>query len=177
MAQKEVDSFGKNLLLAEFPPWYANAFMLLNHVVTVGHVADATSLFSVPSNDESGFFTFDRVLGHDIGFSQQAIPGVGYKNVQNVLPQDAVVVSGHHGVDREYFEIEAVVYAVLDDGKIVVARVSGKKFQKGMSGSPASLDPDTVVGALSEGFAMDDFEEGEAAIFEPMQLVMSLISY
>lgn len=175
MARKEVQLFGKNLLLAEFYPWYANAFMLLNHVVTVGHVADATSHFSVPGSDESGYFTFKRVSGHDIGVSAQAIPGMGFTDVQSVSPKDAVIVSGHHGTERTYFEIEAVVYAVLEDGKIVLARVSGKKFQKGMSGSPALLDSDTVVGALSEGFDLDDFVEGDAAIFEPAQLLLNLL--
>lgn len=175
MANVESELRSNHLLLAEFHPWYANAFMVLNHVATAGHVADATTLFSVPHEEENGYFTFQRVNGHDVGLSEQVIPGFGFEHIGQVHGGDAVVVSGHHGIDREYFEIEAVAYAILEDGRIVLARVSGKKFQVGMSGSPALGDTDTVVGILVEGYDEEDFEVGDAAIFEPAQLLYGLM--
>lgn len=142
----------EHLLTAHFPDGnYANAFILLHHIATAGHVAQNGMEVKLEATQEVGYFTYRFIPGKDLALSNEPVPARGFRQI--IVPSigDTIVVCGHHGPKRAYFETQAVVKGFTKEGRIIVERASGKQFQVGMSGSPGRNKKDSVVGVLVAG--------------------------
>lgn len=144
---------------------FANAFIFLNTIVTAGHVAPEKRSVQVPDTEEKGDVLFNIIPERDLAFSVLRTLAVGVE--WNDIPEigDELSVYGHHGPRKELFIIRAKVLEVRGDGRIVVERISGKRFQPGMSGSPAFTKENAVVGLLVEEV---EGSNGEKVILESL---------
>lgn len=156
---------GERLLLARFADGtYANAFIYNYLIVTAHHVAEAGLIIETPTGSESGNYTFNhhqtrdlassKEMARDMGFAESAMPNIG----------DPVWVFGHHGPDKTPFIIESEVHGFSKEGRIIIKRLEGKKFQLGMSGCPVVDAQNRLVGVLVEGVSNTN---GEMCYLEP----------
>lgn len=154
----------ERLLLAKFDQnSYANAFIYKYLIVTAGHVAIDGMPIQTPNQRESGNFTFRRVGSRDLAHSQEPVPTLGFKEVATPSIGETVWVCGHHGANRELFTIESTVEAFTNEGRIIIKRKSGKKYQLGMSGCPVVDSQNRLIGVLVKGAD----EDGEKVYLEP----------
>lgn len=154
----------ERLLLARFDQnSYANAFIYKYLIVTAGHVAIDGMPIQTPNQKESGSFTFRKVGFRDLAHSREPVPTLGFKEVTTPNIGETVWVCGHHGANHEPFTIESTVEAFTNEGRIIIKRKSGKKYQLGMSGCPVIDSQNRLVGVLVKG-ADDD---GEKVYLEP----------
>ncbi len=142
----------ERLLLARFgQDSYANAFIYKYLIVTAGHVAIDGMPIQTPNKRESGNFTFQRINSRDLALSQQSVPTLGFAEVATPQIGEAVWVHGHHGPNQEPFVIDSVVESFTAEGRIIIKRKSGKKYQLGMSGCPVIDSQNRLIGVLVEG--------------------------
>lgn len=177
----------EHLLIADFQNvegHYANAILWNYLVATAGHVADSEPKIMRPSG-AVGDFWFRRIPGRDLAISTNTMPlEKGFSQHRVPRKGEVIVVCGHHGPQRNYFEIQAVVIGFDTKKRIVVEAIprmglqQSKKlhrklvpedfdnyFQLGMSGSPGINTQEHVLGLLSEG-AGGDFK-GHRIVLEP----------
>lgn len=145
----------ENLLIADFQgpeKYYANAILWEYMVVTAWHVASANPLI-ISKHGEIGKFLFRQIHSRDLAVSINKVPNYrGYSRCITPEIGSSILVCGYHGKSRAFFEIEAKVVRIDQDGRIVVEAIpmSGKKlFQLGMSGSPAVTTNDEIIGILT----------------------------
>lgn len=153
------------LLLAKFDENnYANAFVLQFLVVTARHVATDGMEIQTGDGQESGYFSFTKSTAYDLAHSNQPVPSSGYELAP--MPEIGMTVwaKGYHGPRREFFRIEAKIVAIAPNGRLTIQRISGKKFQAGMSGSPVMDHRHRVVGVL---VAEANNSQGEMVFLEP----------
>lgn len=146
--------FERSLLTVESPNGtYANGFILDGFVVTAHHVVgDVERVVRVPKENERGVFKFHRVGNRDVSVSDTPVWGQGFLFIEEPVVGEEILIVGHHGEKREYFEIKALVTKILEDGGVMVEELPDQKpFQLGMSGSAGVTSDGKVVGVLSKG--------------------------
>ncbi len=155
----------ERLLLANFDQNnYANAFIYKYLIVTAGHVAIDGMPIQTPNKKESGRFTFRKLASRDLALSQQYIPAPGFTEAATPSIGETVWVLGHHGANQEPFTIESTVEDITNQGRIIIKRKTGKKYQLGMSGCPVVDQKNRLVGILVEGVSGTN---GEQVYLEP----------
>lgn len=159
----------ERLLLANFgQDSYANAFIYKYLIVTAGHVAIDGMPIQTPNKKESGRFTFRRVNSRDLALSHQPVPTPGFAETATPNIGETVWVHGHHGISQEPFAIESTVEGFTNQGRIIIKRIAGKKYQLGMSGCPVVDQQNRLIGVLVEGVSGT---EGEQVYLEPAALL------
>lgn len=155
----------ERLLLANFDQNnYANAFIYKYLIVTAGHVAIDGMPIQTPNKKESGRFTFRKLASRDLALSNQSIPAPGFTEAATPRIGETVWVRGHHGANQEPFTIESTVEDITNQGRIIIKRKTGKKYQLGMSGCPVVDQQNRLVGVLVEGVSGTN---GEQVYLEP----------
>lgn len=160
----------RNLLIADFrnsEGHYANAFVWRYLVATADHVARANPRI-MTADGKDGHFDFSRIGVRDLSLSVNEIPhNPGYERLHIPTVGDLLAVSGHHGKQKDFFQITGEVLQIARDGRILIEAIpimgrQKKKllrrklyledfemvFQDGMSGSPGLFGVDAVAGLL-----------------------------
>lgn len=155
----------ERLLLARFDAQnYANAFIFKYLIVTARHVANDGMPITTPKGDENGYFTFQKHNKRDLAQSRERVPTQGFSEASMPSIGETVWVCGHHGSAQEPFIIESEVIGFSNEGRIIIKRIEGKKFQLGMSGAPVVDAQNRIVGVLVQGV---EGKNGEQVFLEP----------
>lgn len=145
---------------------YANALVAAHHIITAAHVAQDGMLLESEGGQQEARVTFQRHQQRDLARSLQQVPAFGYEIGPMPKKRERVTVKGFHGPDRKPFVIEAVVITPqTPDGRIIIQRRRGKKFQLGMSGASVIDSKQRVIGILVAGV---DGKGGDQVYIEPI---------
>lgn len=152
---------------------YANAFLFRGLIVTAGHVGHPDTPLSVPDNGERGSFDFIKLPQQDLAVSHRFAQVQGFTKAREPKLKEHVIVLGHHGPDRNVFQIKAQVVRSREGRRVIIERHSKKKFQLGMSGCPVITPAGEVVGVLVEG---ENYFEQDRVLLESLSRVMIWLS-
>lgn len=145
---------------------YANALVAGHHIFTAAHVAQDGMLLQSEGGQQDARVNFSRHHQRDLARSHQQVPAVGYEIGPIPKKRARVTVLGFHGPERKPFRIDAVVInPSAPDGRMIIQRRRGKKFQLGMSGASVIDSQGRVVGILVAGV---DGKGGNQVYIEPI---------